>query len=60
MGWLDKLLGRKKDAHDHTHQAPEPSSMPAAEPPASGGAGGMSSGSSGTPPEQEGADTTES
>ena len=57
MGWLDKLLGRKK--HDHPHEAPEPASMPAAEPPA-GGAGGMAEGSSGTPPEEEGRDTTES
>ena len=59
MGWLDKLLGRKQ--HDHPHEAPEPSSMPAAEPPAStGGAGGVAPGSSGTPPEEEGRDTTES
>ena len=50
MGWLDKLLGRK--THDHPHEAPEPPSMPAAEPPTStGGAGGMAEGSSGTPPE---------
>jgi hypothetical protein len=59
MGWLDKLLGRKQ--HDHPHEAPEAASMPTTEPPAStGGAGGMAEGSSGTPAEEEGQDTTES